>query len=148
MKAEDIIREQMQPGVISRDGFLGRDTRALNEIIADDQAAVRRLNLTHERIAARLRALRAAGAGGLGAFIPVAPHFEVAVEAAPGLLPCPFLDQVLIPKTSTTVRNLSSGAEVSFTDLNIHLIEAHGFYEGRQAPFRLEPEQLAAVLDI
>ncbi|NQT54365.1 hypothetical protein HQ576_20070, partial [bacterium] len=38
------------------------------------------------------------------------------------------------------------GATLRFTALSIHLIRAHGFYQGRGAPYRLEPTQLAELL--
>jgi hypothetical protein len=37
---------------------------------------------------------------------------------------------------------------MSFTDLHIHLIGVHGFYEGRGTPFRLEPGDLVAILEV
>jgi hypothetical protein len=45
-----------------------------------------------------------------------------------------------------TVRNRRTGTELVYSDLSLHLVEAHGFYEGRGSPFRLEPEQILAVL--
>lgn len=36
--------QRMQPGVITLSGFLGSDTRHLNEIIADDAAVLNRLD--------------------------------------------------------------------------------------------------------
>ena len=51
-------------------------------------------------------------------------------------------------KTIVTVRNLRLRKEITFSDLNIHLIAAHGFYEGKGSPFRLEPVELAQVLEI
>jgi hypothetical protein len=46
------------------------------------------------------------------------------------------------------VRNTKLGREVTFTDMHIHMIGSHGFYEGKGSPFRLEPKQLAEVLEI
>jgi len=46
------------------------------------------------------------------------------------------------------VRNLRSGEHVTYTEMNIHMIEAHGFYEGAGSPFRQEPAMLARVLEI
>ena len=46
------------------------------------------------------------------------------------------------------VRNTKLDREITFTDMHIHLVGSHGFYEGKGSPFRLEPKELAAVLDI
>ncbi|HRR34135.1 MAG TPA: hypothetical protein P5026_08565 [Kiritimatiellia bacterium] len=147
-RQDDIIQDRMRPGVITRDGLLGHDRRPLRDILEADDAEVRRLGLTHAAIAARMRALRDAGAEGLGEPVTVLDHFEVRVDSVRGLLPCPFPHEGLCRKEFVDVRNLRSGGQVVYTELNIHLIEAHGFYEGLGAPFRQEPAILARVLEI
>jgi hypothetical protein len=144
----DRIQARMQPGVIARDGFLGEDTRRLADILDDDEAAVNRLGLDHARLAARLRELRDAGTRGLGEPIRVPPHYEVRVEGVRGKLPCPFGHEGVFPKTNTRVKNLETGREIMFTDLGLHMIEAHGFYEGRGSAFRLDPRHVADAVDL
>jgi hypothetical protein len=144
----DRIQQKMQPGVITRDGFLGRDPRKLIDILVEDEGAVKRLDLTHRRIAERMMAMRDAGMRGLGELISVEPHFEVRVDSVRGKLPCPFGDPGIFPKTNVTVRNLALDRELTYTDLHIHLIGSHGFYEGRGSVFRLEPAELVAVLEV
>jgi len=141
-------QERMAPGAITRDGFLGDDRRPLVDILLADEAAVKARDLDHERIASRMVELRDAGMAGLGEFIDVAPHFEVRVDSVRGRLPCPFGDPGVFPKTNITVRNRRTGREVNYTDLHIHLVWAHGFYEGKGSPFRLEPTDLAEVLEV
>jgi len=142
------IQKEMKPGAISRDGFLGTDQRSLPEILREDDEAVSRLGATHKAIAEEMRKLRNSGMKGLGDFTRVPPHFEVLVDSFRGKLPCPFGHPGVIPKINTVVRNLKTGKEIAYTDMNIHLIAAHGFYEGKGAPFRLEPEDLVEILEI
>ena len=142
------VQERMAPGVITRDGFLGDDRRALVDILLADDTAVKALGLDHQAVAGRMIELRDAGMAGLGEFIDVAPHFEVRVDSVRGRLPCPFGDPGIFPKTNITVKNRGTGREATYTDLHIHLILAHGFYEGRGSPFRLEPRDLTEVLEI
>ncbi len=142
------IQDKMKPGVIVRDGFLGVDARNLVDILTDDEAAVLRLGLTHRDIADRMIALREAGTAGLGELIDVPPRFEVRVDSVRGRLPCPFGDPGIFPKTNTTVRNTRLGREITYTDLHIHMIGSHGFYEGKGSQFRLEPRDLAEVLEV
>ena len=142
------IQEAMLPGVITLSGFLGKDTRDLVEILAADQGEVRRLGYTHEQIAHRMIEIREAGKRGLGEFVSVEPHFEIRVESVRGKLPCPFGDPGIFPKVNTTARNLSLKKEITFTDLHIHFILAHGFYEGKGSLFRLEPADLVDILEI
>jgi hypothetical protein len=144
----DHIQARMAPGVITRDGFLGADTRHLADILCEDDAAVHRLDLTHQAIARRMIELRDAGRAGLGELITVDERFAVRVDEVRGRLACPFGDPGLFQKTNTTVRNRISGEEILYTDLGIHLVFAHGFYQGKGSPFRLEPEALAAFLGV
>jgi hypothetical protein len=144
--AMDKIQRQMRPGVITRDGFLGRDGRKLADILEADNAEVNRLGLTHEGIAARMRELRDAGKKGIGLTTRIDRDFEVQVDSVRGKLPCPFGHAGLVQKMNTTVRNLANGREITYTDLNIHMIGEHGFYEGRGSGFRLEPADLKEIL--
>ena len=145
---DDSIQDQMRPGVITRDGMLGSDRRKLCDILEADAASVSRLGLTHAAIAARMRALRDAGAAGLGLAVRVLDHFEVRVDSVRGRLRCPFPPQGMCAKEFVELRNLRSGEQAMFTELNIHMIEAHGFYEGSGSAYRQEPETLARVLEI
>jgi hypothetical protein len=142
---EEIARA-MQPGRISREGFLGDDRRPLAEILAADRAEVDRLGTSHRQLADSLRKFRDAAQKGLGDWIAAPPDWEARADAVRGQLPCPFGDAGLFPKTMITVRNRRTGTELVYSDLSLHLVEAHGFYEGRGSPFRLEPEQILAVL--
>ena len=142
------IQDKMKPGVITLHGFLGDDTRNLIDILVEDEAEVRRLGCNHKRISQRMAEFRSAGMKGLGYFISVDPHFESKVDTARGKLPCPFGHPGMLPKTNTTIRNLRSEREITFSDLNIHLIEEHGFYEGKGSLFRLEPKDIVEILEI
>ena len=144
----EALEQTLRQAIATCKGLLGRDERGLAAILQADDEAIRRRGLTHAHIAQRLLALRQAGWEGLGEPVSVPPHFEVCVDAARGTLPCPFGDQGSFAKVNTTVHNLESGKEITFTDLNIHLIAAHGFYEGRGAHFRLDPEQLMDTLEM
>lgn len=144
----DAVERKMAPGVITRDGFLGDDHRKLIDILEADDAAVRRLDLSHSLIADIMQRFRDAGEEGLGDFVTVEPHFEVRVDSVRGRLPSPFGGKGTWPKNNITVRNLSLERELVFTELSIHMIRDYGFYEGKGAPFRLEPAELAAVLEI
>ncbi len=143
-----IAQANMRPGVITLYGFLGPDDRNLIDILTEDDWEVKHLGLTHERIAERMEELRDKGMKGLGEFIKVAPHFQVRVETVRGKLPSPFGGPGLYGKINTEVRNEATGEEIVYSDLQIHLIAAHGFYQGRGSIFRLNPADLAKVLEI
>ncbi len=143
----DRYQRNMLPGIITLEGMLGTDTRKLGDILSADHNAVRSLKTTHRTIAARMRLLREHGAEGLGLDVHAADHFHVRVDNVRGKLPCPFEDGIF-QKTFIIVHNDRLDKTIRYTDLHIHMIEAHGFYEGRGSHFRLEPADLVEVLEI
>ena len=142
------IQEKMKPGVITLDGFLGSDDRNLIDILVEDDAEVKRLNLTHEIIAARMLELREAGKEGLGDMVNIAPHYEISVDIRRGKLACPFGHRGLIRKSMIRVRNIEKDREITYADMNIHMIKEHGFYQGKGSSFRLDISDLVDILDI
>ncbi len=146
--AYDKIQEQMKPGVIALDGFLGDDKRKLIDIIASDNTKVRKLNRTHEDIATKMIYFKEKGLAGLGEFITLDDHFEVKVESVRGLLPSPFGGKGMYGKINTTVVNKKLDRKIVYTDLHIHFVADHAFYEGKGSPFRLEPQDLIEILEV
>ena len=142
----DRIQQEMQPGVITHEGFLGLDRRNLADIVTADNATVHRLGVTHQAIATRMEALREAGAEGLGLSKHVPPCFEVTVESVRGKLPSPFGGPGLYGKNTTVVRNTELNEQVVYSDLHIHFVRDHGFYEGKGSLYRLDPEKAVRVL--
>ncbi len=144
----DKIQEQMKPGKITLEGFIGKDKRKLVEILIEDDNTVKTYNLTHEIIGKKMLEFRELGLKGLEEFIEVGDHFEVKVATVRGKLPCPFGDPGIYPKINTVVKNLKTGREITYTDLQIHMISEHGFYEGKNHVFRLDPVDLIEILEI
>lgn len=142
------VEGRMRPGVIAKDGFLGEDTRTLSQILSEDEAEVRRLGLDHRRIADRLRRLMEEGAKGLGTEVPVEGRFLVTVDDARGRVPCPWPGDGSFPKTIVHVKKIATGETMMFSALNVHLIEAHGFYEGRGSHFRLDPARIRSFFNL
>lgn len=142
------VENEMRPGVITQNGFLGGEHRELQEILIEDNATVQRLNTSHRAIAARMRVLTEAGAEGLGLPIDVPPNFEIRVDSVRGKLPCPFMGGTIVQKLNTTVYNTRLDREITYTDLNVHMIDEHGFYEGHGSLFRMPPEELVEILEM
>ncbi|MDD8040545.1 MAG: hypothetical protein PHT42_02600 [Thermotogota bacterium] len=140
-------QERMAPGVITAQGFLGNDPRNVAEIIAEDERYFSLYEIQIDRLVAKMRELQDAGRAGLGEAITVAPYWEVRVNEARGVLPCPFSDGVY-GKINTIVTDKQSGRELVFSDLTTHLIEAHHFFQGQGSPFRHEPEDYVLILHL
>ena len=140
------VQDRMQPGKLTAEGFLGTDARNLQDILLADQETVNRLGLTHGQIADRMQAITDIGKRMTEALLPLAEGFAVQVDEYMGTIPCPFADNHRADKRNTLVKNLATGAAVHWTDLSIHMIRMHGFYEGIGSYFRLDPAYLVAFL--
>jgi len=142
------IVERMQPGVLSRDGFLGSDRRSLGEIIDTDRSALEGLGVTQERLAARMaEALKAAEAAG-GAPVKVGEHLLAEHREAMGRIPSPFPGEGVFRKGEVELTDERTGVKVLMTPLSIHMVAAHGFFQGRGSRYRTEPVLLCDVFDL
>jgi hypothetical protein len=144
----EAVEGRMRRGFITKEGFLGKDTRQLVEILIEDEAAVNRLGLANEEVAQRLRYFLEKAREGLGTEVLVEGKFLVSADDVRGRLPCPWGHRGLYPKTNVRLRNIENNMEIVFTGLQIHMIAAHGFYEGKGSAFRLEPDVLKEALDL
>lgn len=138
--------QKMQPGVITLNGFLGSDTRSLNEIISEDLAALDRLGYTTAQIAERMEYFTRLSWDSYLEGELIDGIYLVQSEAYRGKLPCPFGHKGIYRKATTRLTNTKNQTEVCWSSLNIHLIGEHGFFEGRGSTFRLDPEILVKAL--
>ncbi len=140
----------LEAGVLTAEGFLGRDSRPLLRILREDAMAFTDLGLDWEAVALRLEELLALGAAGLGEPITVEDRYLVKVSETRGMFPCPWEDGLWRKRSATVQRLDGSGApvgpELLFSDLSLHLLKEHHFLQGQGSPFRLEPRDLKAVL--
>jgi hypothetical protein len=139
-------QQNMVPGVIAAQGFLGDDSRPLVDIIEADEERFQSLGLTFEGISDKLMRLLQEGRKGLGEPITVEEKWLVKVDEARGFLPCPFEDGIF-RKITATVTHKKSQSRMSYSELSLHLLKKHHFLEGRGSSFRLEPEILRSVLE-
>ena len=145
--AKHRVLENMKPGVISLHGFLGTDSRDLDTIIEHDSGEMERLALTGEGIAAKLEEIRDRAMEGLGVYIKLNETYMAKADSIRGKIPCPFDHPGVFSKTVITIQNIETDEEMIYTDLGIHLIRDHGFFQGKGSIFRMEPEALADLLE-
>lgn len=141
------IEENMREGLLATHQFLGEDQRTLADIIHQDQLVLEQLGLTNQDIAERMHYFIDQLQWSTGSQL-VDHKYRVEREEHKGSILCPFADNFQASKSITSVFNLELGKKVIWSDLNIHLIAAHGFYEGYGAPFRVDPAECADVLGI
>jgi len=141
-KLEDLLRSS----TIVAGGFLGDDQRPLPEIIEADTAAVARLGYTLDEIGARMSDITEKARAGQGMIVTVDDSLDALVDDNRGRIICPWPGEDSFLKTTTTVARSDTGVTLRWSDLSIHLIRVHGFFQGHGSPFRLDPELLVQTI--
>lgn len=140
----------LEPGVLTADGFLGSDSRSLARILREDALRFEQLGLDWTQVAERLEHLLHEGSLGLGEPVTVERAFLVQVAETRGRFACPWEDGFFL-KRSATIWRLGAdgnpeGPQLLYSDLSLHLLKEHHFLQGKGGIFRLEPEDLKTVL--
>lgn len=138
--------ENMKPGIITAEGFLGDDDRSLVDIIESDEEKIQSLKINLYDDIKRIKYLLEKGKEAFDEPITVDNKWLVKTDEARGHLPCPFEDGIF-RKVNLRVKNLRNNEELFITELSLHLIEKHHFFQGKGSKFRVEPEQLKKVIE-
>ena len=141
-KLDELLRSSM----IVADGFMGNDTRPLHEIVASDLAVLARVGVSHRELAGRMREISNIARAGLCTWVPINGSLEAMADDSRGLLVCPWPHRGRYNKTVTTVRRAGSDEIARWSELSTHLVEAHGFFQGKGSHFRIEPDLLLDLL--
>lgn len=141
-----LIQANLMPGSLSAHGFIGEDSRNLTDILRADAKSLKQTGITQQALADKMQELTDFGMRGLGQPMPMDSCFEIVVEDYMGKLPCPFRDNTKVNIRQTRVRRLDTGVIMCWTDLNIHMIREHGFFEGHGSKYRLDPDELVRFL--
>lgn len=137
------VVESLRAGILARDGFMGEDTRPFTEIILDDAAVLAGQGTSAIELADKMARLTQEGLKAPGTTVTVG-EYQVLVEEYMGKISCPFRDH-RAAKRNTEVSD-KAGKTLAWSDLGIHLIKAHGFFQGQGSPYRLDPAELADFL--
>jgi len=148
----------MRPGAVSQAGFLGAEER-LEDVLAADARTLDELGLTAEQLAAPLDRLLDAAEEAPGRSTRADNQFEISIELFTGFQICPWAPSphsgqcsagggVRHASVNWRLRNLRSGKHLNGPGIIVHLIRAHGFFEGVGSPHRVDPRALAQILDL
>ena len=142
-KLEEVLRSTH----LVAGGFMGSDSRHPIEVIEQDMTELENAAMTTTRLAERMAELTELATPRLGSWIDCAfGKLRVKSEDFKGALVCPWPHSGTFDKRITTVEHLETGKQISWTDLNIHMIAEHGFFEGKGAFFRIEPVEIISIL--
>lgn len=127
-------------------GFLGNETRPLQELIDSDLALLDHLGYTPTQLADRMQELTEIAIPRLGNWIDIDENLTVASQDYKGWIICPWPHPTRIAKRVTIAKRLDSDQSIRWTDLNIHMIARHNFFEGHGSIFRIEPAKLIRII--
>jgi len=146
MPQEKKLEYLLRSSKIVADGFLGDDPRSPEQIIETDLTALMHLGYTVEQVAERMQELTVLAIPKLGNPVQAGDQLQVCSEDYKGEIICPWPHPVRLAKRVTTARRLDTAESIRWSDLNIHMIAEHGFFEGRGSAFRVEPAVLVRVI--
>jgi hypothetical protein len=141
-KLEEILRSSK----LVAGGFMGNDTRSFSEVIDTDTAVLSRLGFTIEQISTRMQQITDIAISGLGSWVKIDRQRQARVDEAKGRLVCPWPHSGGFAKRVTTAKLIKPAKGIQWSDLNIHLIAEHGFFEGKGSAFRIEPKDLISTI--
>ena len=127
-------------------GFLGNETRTLQEIIDSDLAQLENLGYTTTQLAGRMQELTEKAIPRLGNRIDIEENLTIASQDYKGWIICPWPHPTRIAKRVTIAKRLDTDESIRWTDLNIHMIARHDFFEGRGSIFRIDPAKLIGII--
>lgn len=143
---QEKFEKMLDASKFSACGFMGQDTRTVWEIIDADSTTLEKLGTTKEKIAQRMQEITQQGLRGMGDWVSVSTVLQVHINDARGSIPCPWAHGVRCLKRITEIKHLDTGQTVRWSDLSIHLVKEHGFFQGHGSPYRLEPKELVTIL--
>lgn len=144
---EKRLEETLHSTKLVAGGFMGNDPRHPHEVIEHDTAELEKRGMTPAQLAFRMRELTEQAKPRLGNWVEAeAGKLRVKTEDYKGGLICPWPHPGIFEKRVTTAERTDTGQQLAWTDLNIHMIESHGFFEGKGAFFRIEPNQAVQIL--
>lgn len=143
---EKIIQKNLESGKFSLKGFLGTDRRRYTQIIEEDKKMLQKLNLTQEKVAMRLKYFTDLAFEHYEGKTIIDDIFEVEYKTFRGKIICPFKHSGIFDKGIVTLKNLENEKTISWTPLNIHLIEKHCFFEGLESQNRISPKNIKQII--
>ena len=142
------IEEVLRSSKLVSGGFMGDDDRAFTEVVETDAAVLEKAGINAKQLAERMQDITDRAISGLGTWVDIDGKLLAKVDEAKGAIVCPWPHPASFAKRVTTVKCVNSTITVKWSDLGIHLISEHGFFEGNGSQLRTEPRELIRILQL
>jgi hypothetical protein len=127
-------------------GLIGTDKRPLLEIVQSDMDELTKLGVTIGKLVERMKEITRKAIPSLGNWTKIDDTHQAKIFEVKGNVPCPWQHPSGFAKRITYVENTATQTSVKWTDLNIHLIEQHNFFEGKGSVYRVEPKEVIKAI--
>jgi len=145
---DNALKDRLSASKFSSEGFLGTDHRPVEEIISDDERTLDRLGISKDQALSALRNAFDSARGVFGAEVDIRPGVTAISHESMGRIPSPFQGDGVFEKGDVVVTQTHTGEQMVITSLGLALIEKHGFFQGHNSRYRLDPERVAALLGL
>ncbi len=146
--AEDELIQSLGPSKFSAEGFMGHDTRPVDEIISADERKLDRLGIAIQTLVNTLKAIYQQAQQAHGAEIQIKPGVFATFYESRGRVPSPFKTDGVFEKGEAVAREKETGQQMIITQLGIALIERHHFFQGIGSRYRIDPEVAVRLLGL
>ena len=146
--SESRLLERLGRSKLSAEGFLGSDPRQLEEIVADDYRTCKEMGTTPPAIADALDRIFDAAESRFGVPVEISATVSAAHLDSKGSIASPFPGEGTFDKGELIITNNTTNETFRVTRLSIHLIRAHGFFQGTGSKYRIDPEHIASTLGL
>jgi hypothetical protein len=151
------LEARMRPGRFSTKGFLGPNER-LADVLARDAQTMAELSVTPHSLSEHLGALLEPVVASRLSSGRV-QHYRIRLWRYKGIQICPFAPNpdrgqctlgggTRYASLDWRIHNTRTHFKLGGPGLIVHLIGTHGFFEGRESPYRVDPRALAELLEL
>lgn len=146
--SEKALMRNLSPSKFSAQGFLGSDSRPVDEIVNEDRAVLARHHVSKEALGQALTNAYDMAQKALGADILIRTGVTAKFYESMGRVPSPFQGDGVFEKGEVVLKDLQDDEGIIITRLGIHLIKKHGFFQGKGSPYRIDPLTAITLLKI
>jgi hypothetical protein len=133
---------------MSAEGFMGKDTRTLEQIIADDKKEMKRIGVSKKALVKALKEVYEKARAALGAEVEVRPGVRAVFHESMGRIPSPFSADGLFEKGEAVVTHRQTRKTIIISRLALSLIEKHDFFQGKGSRYRIDPGEAAEMFGL
>jgi hypothetical protein len=142
---EKELMRNLGPSKFSAEGFLGSDSRPVDEIVSEDLLSLEKNQVAKETLVEALTNAYETAKEAFGAEVDIRPGVTGVFYESMGRIPSPFQADGVFEKGEAVVKDEEGGHAIVITSLGIHLIKKYGFFQGKGSRYRIDPDRAVKI---